>query len=244
MRLEFCMPAEIETAKANNTPLVLAGGTVEYHGLHCAYGCDSLIAEGLIELLAKEREIITAPTVHYSPSSYAVADERSGTVHIEEDAFENYAFHIFRSFLCSGFRNIYVVIHHQFERENLMPMTLCYLKAAKKATMRYLEQTRGRGWWGNESSKSYYGDIGLAADPFSWIKVIPAMSKEAQEATGYDHAGKYETSILAALYPAAVDLKRLKAGTHWYTDAAVEAGAELGRRMVELSLKSLKEKIK
>ena len=56
-----------------------------------------------------------APTISYSPSSYAVGDEKSGTVHVEERAFENYVYYVFWSMLCTGLRNIYVVIHHQFE---------------------------------------------------------------------------------------------------------------------------------
>ena len=40
--------------KENNIPLVIVGGTVEYHGAHCSYGCDTLVAEGLLNLLAKD----------------------------------------------------------------------------------------------------------------------------------------------------------------------------------------------
>ena len=63
-------------------------------------------------------------------------------------------------------------------------------------------------WWGSESYNTYYENLGQADDPFSWIKVIPAMRKETQNATGYDHAGKYECSILKALYQDAVKLEK------------------------------------
>ena len=90
MYLDMCFPREIENAKANKTPVVIVGGTVEYHGPGCAYGCDTLVAEGLVKKLAERKDIIIAPTIRYSPASYAVGDETSGTVHVEENAFEEY----------------------------------------------------------------------------------------------------------------------------------------------------------
>ena len=244
MYLNKAFPKEIEYVKKNNIPVVMVGGTVEYHGPHCSYGCDTLVAEGLVEKLAERKEIMIAPSIFYSPSSYAVADETSGTVHIEEDVFEAYLFGIFTNMLSAGLRNIYVVIHHQFEQENLMPMTLSYMKAAKRATMRYLEKTQGMGWWGSENFKDYYDNLGGGDDPFSWIKVIPTMSTEVQNATGYDHAGKYECSILMSLYPEAVKLERLDDIEHWFTKSAAEASTEIGDVMVAKSLEYLENKIK
>lgn len=244
MNLNFCFPRELDRIKKEKIPVVIAGGTVEYHGPHCAYGCDTLVAEGLIDKLSKEKEICIAPSICYSPSSYAVADEKSGTVHIDEVAFENYLYYIFMSMLSSGLKNIYVVIHHQFEQESLMPMTLSYMKAAKRATMQYLEQTMGRGWWGSESYSSYYDELEGGDNPFNWIKVIPTMSTPVQNATGYDHAGEFESSILMSLYPEAVKLERLGDIDHWFTKSAAKANKELGDKMVELSLEWLKEAIK
>lgn len=243
MEYNMSFPRELNKVKENRTPVVICGGTVEYHGPHCSYGCDTLIAEGLIKKLAEKKEIMMAPSIYYSPSSYAVADETSGTVHIEEDVFEAYLFYIFMNMLDAGLRNIYVVIHHQFEQESLMPMTLSYMKAAKRATMRYLEKTQGKGWWGSESFASYYEDLGGGDDPFSWIKVIPTMSTEVQNATGYDHAGKYECSILMSLYPDAVKLDRIDDVKHWFTESAREASTEIGDEMVKKSLEYLEKKI-
>ena len=243
MYLDMCFPRELNEAKENRTPVVIVGGTVEYHGPHCSYGCDTLVAQGLVERLAEKKNIIIAPTISYSPASYAVGDATSGTVHVEENAFEEYVYYTFMSMLHAGLRNIYVVIHHQFEEENLMPMTLSYMKAAKRATMAYMEKTRGGGWWGSEAYKSYYEDLGGGDDPFSWIKVIPTMSREVQHKTGYDHAGKYECSILMALYEDAVKLDRIDEIKHWFTESAREANPTLGKEMVELSLEWLDKRI-
>ena len=244
MELAKCMPRELDDAKARRVPLVIAGGTVEYHGPHCAYGCDGTIAEELLNALAEKKELVVAPTIWYSPSSYAVGGRESGTVHVEEDVFENYCYYVFRSFLYSGWRNIYVVIHHQFEQESLMPMTLSYMKAAKKATMRYLEETKGEGWWGSESYKDYYAELEGADNPFGWIKVIPTMSTAVQNATGYDHAGEFESSLLWALQSEAVDLSRIGDRPHWFTESAKKANLALGREMAKQSLAYLEQAIK
>lgn len=243
MLYDKSFPKELNKVKEERIPAVIVGGTVEYHGPHCSYGCDTLIAEGLINKLSERKELMIMPTINYSPSSYAVADETSGTVHIEEDVFEAYLFQIFMNLLDAGLRNIYVVIHHQFEQENCKPMTLSYMKASQRAIMRYLEKTQGRGWWGSENYANYYENLDGGDDPFSWIKVIPTMSTKVQNATGYDHAGKYECSILMALYPEAVKLERLGDINHWFTKSAAEANKELGDEMVRQSLDYLEKTI-
>lgn len=220
MILDHSFPREVERVQRERIPLVIPAGTVEYHGPHCSYGCDTLVAEGLVKRLMEQKEIMLAPTISYSPSSYAVGDDKSGTVHVEERAFENYVYYVFMSLLSAGYRNIYVVIHHQFEQESEMPMTLCYRMAAKRATMAYLEKTLGQGWWGSDSYANYYEQLEGDNNPFNWIKVIPTMSTAVQNATGYDHAGEFECSILMALYPDCVELDRISERPHWFTKSA------------------------
>lgn len=244
MIMDHCFPRETDYVKEKNLPLVICGGTVEYHGPHCSYGCDTLVAEGLIKKLAEKKELMIAPTISYSPSSYAVGGRTSGTVHVPERAFEDYVYYVFKSLLYAGFKNIYVVIHHQFEQESEMPMTLCYRTAAKRATMEYLEETLGEGWWGSENYANYYEQLEGANNPFNWIKVIPTMSTAVQNATGYDHAGEFESSILMSLYPDCVDLSRIDDKKHWFTESARKACKKTGDEMVKKSLEYLMEAIK
>ena len=143
MRLEYIFPREIEKAKANKTPLVIPVGTIEYHGPHCSFGCDTLIAQGILERLEKEEEMVIAPPVWYGPSSWAVAGPEKGTVHVDVDVFEQNMYYILKSFLYGGWQNIYILIQHQYEQENLLPMTLSCMKAAKKLTFEYLEEKLG-----------------------------------------------------------------------------------------------------
>ena len=93
------------------------------------------------------------------------------------------------------------------------------------------------------SIRGIYKNLGGGDDPFSWIKVIPTRSTEVQNATGYDHAGKYECSLLMALYPDCVDLSRLGDRVHWFTKSAAEANTMLGEEMAKQSLAYLNEAI-
>ena len=121
-------------------------------------------------------------------------------------------------------------------------MTLACHKAAKKVIMEYMEDTRGKGWWGSNDYADYYENLGSGDDPFAFIKVIPLISKEAQhKCGGFDHAGKFESSLMYALYPDHVDLERTKKNTEWFAANAVETSMELGQHMVKCTLEALEE---
>ena len=106
-----------------------------------------------------------------------------------------------------------------------------------------VESTLGEGWWGSESYANYYEQLEGTNNPFNWIKVVPTMSASVQTATGYDHAGKYESSILMALYPDSVDLSRIDERKHWFAESAREASVELGNLMVEKTLEDMAKRI-
>jgi len=243
MKLELGFPKELEDAKKRKVPLVIPVGTIEYHGPHCALGCDTQIATGLIDRLAAEKELVIAPPIWYGVASYAVAGPELNTVHVDVDVFEQYVYCILKSLLYGGWKNIYLLIHHQYEQENLLPMTLACMKAAKKLVFEFLEQTRGHGWWGDNKNAAFYAELELSDSPWKWITVLPCMSTAAQNATGYDHAGKWECSILSALCPEAVIKERVQDSDAWFIQDAVDSSPEIGMNMVELSLDALKERI-
>jgi creatinine amidohydrolase len=244
MKLELAVPSQVKEAQKMSYPLIIPVGTIEYHGPHCAYGCDGLIAQGLAEKLATERAVVIAPTIWYSPASYAVAGMSSGTVHVDCDCFEAYVGYTLRSLICSGWKSIYMLIHHQYEDENLLPMTLACMKAGKKVIFEYMESTKGMGWWGKNEFEHFYDDLQEGEMPWNWITVLPCMSKAAQKATGYDHAGKYEASMLMALCPEALKLNLLPQSDEWFIRSAKDASLELGSKMVELSMKDLRTRIR
>lgn len=202
---------EIEDAKRRKVPFIIPIGTIEYHAHHASCGCDTMVINGIFRELEKTKEVVVCPPIWYGVASYAVGGPETGTIQVDVDVYEQYIYNILKSLLYGGVKNIYCVAHHQTEEAGLMPMTLACHKAAKKLTMEYMEDTRGRGWWGSNDYADYYENLGSGDDPFSYIKVIPLISQEAQhKCGGFDHAGKFETSLLYALYPDHVDLEKKK----------------------------------
>ncbi len=242
MYLANLMSGDLDRIKNEKIPVVIPVGTMEYHGPHCALGCDTYVAMGLLDKLSERKEIVIAPPVWYGVASYAVGGPENGTVHIDVDVFESYMYNILKSMIYGGFKNIYMLIHHQYEIGNLMPMTLACMKAAKKLIMEYLEDTSGRGWWGSNSYATYYENLDESDCPWNWITTLPCMAPEVQAATGYDHAGKFECSILRALYPECVDTSKIPTSDAWFIQSAVDSSSELGMKMVELSLEDLEKR--
>ena len=243
MRYELMFPKQLAAAKAQNMPFLLPVGTLEYHGPHCSYGCDGLVAQGLAYRLEQERDVVVLPTFWYGTSGYAVAGPEKGTVTASAEVLTSTFKDIFLSFLEGGLRNVVVLIHHQYEQESYMPLTLAAASGAKFATMEYLERERGRGWWGDNTCADYYANLDTGDNPFQWIRVMPCMSTAVQNATGYDHAGQFEASIQAALYPETVCLANLDESDEWFIQSARQSSAAYGETMVELSVAALKERI-
>ena len=207
---------EIQDAVDRKVPFVIPIGTLEYHARHASCGTDTLVITGCLRELEKEKEIVVCPPLWYGVASYAVCAPKPSHFHVDEDAYTNYVYYILKSMIEAGHKNIYLVAHHQTEGAGLMPMTIACHKAAKKVTMEYMEETLGKGWWGSDAYATYYEDMGSEDDPFSYIKVIPLISREAQhKCGGFDHAGKFESSLMYALYPDHVDLERTKKNTEW-----------------------------
>lgn len=235
---------QIQDAVARNVPFVIPIGTMEYHAQHASCGTDTLVITGCIRELEKEKEIVVCPPVWYGVASYAVCAPKPGHFHVDEDAYEGYLYCILKSMVAAGHKNIYLVVHHQTEGTAMMPMTIACHKAAKKVIMEYMEENFRKGWWGSDEYAAYYENMGGSDDPFSYIKVIPLISADAQLACGgFDHAGKWETSLLMGTYPELVDLSRCKDNQEWFAQSAKEASEKLGQHMVDCTLSWLREAI-
>ena len=115
MRLEYMMTADVQEAKEKNLPVILPIGTIEWHGPHCALGCDTMICQGFADKIAESKECVVCPPVWYGVASYAVGGPENGTVTIDVDVYENYIYGSLKSMLYGGFKNIYMLIHHQFD---------------------------------------------------------------------------------------------------------------------------------
>ena len=229
MRYELMLPHQIRTAIDGRWPVVLPLGVLEYHGEHMAIGMDTLAVTGILEILARETNLVILPPFYYGAASYAVEPpERTGTLHVDAEALLPLAKAMFTGLLRIGFRNIHVVIHHQTENFTAgTPTDLAFKFAARQAIFAFLEGQRGEGWWGAESMADYYARRPTGDDPFNWIKAHPLMPPSVMESYPFDHAGQGETSLLLALLPEGVEQSRISSDK-WYSRSAGDASAELG----------------
>jgi creatinine amidohydrolase len=237
MRYELMLPYQIRQAIADNVPVVLPLGVLEYHGEHMAVGMDTLAVVKALEALENEMNLVILPAFYYGAASHAVeAPEGKGSVHVDAEKLLPVAREMFTGLLRVGFRNIHFFIHHQSENFAVgMPTDLAFKLAARQAIFGFLERTRGEGWWGNEQMADYYARQAGGDDPFNWIKGHPLLDAEALRHYPFDHAGEGETSLMLAFCPEAVEMDRLDGG-RWYTRSAANASAELGARGRELIL--------
>ena len=157
-KMEYGYPLEVERAKREKWPVLLTVGTMEYHSSICPFGCDTLVAQGICDRIAKEVDAMVLQPVWYGVASYAVCGPEKNTINVDVDTLEKYVYCILESLFKSGYKkNIFIVVAHQ--TEDYMPMTLACMKAAKKLIMADLEKTGGYGWWGNNENKDFYENL-------------------------------------------------------------------------------------
>jgi creatinine amidohydrolase len=243
MRYEMMLPHQIRTAIAEDWPVVLPLGVLEYHGEHMAVGMDTLVVVRMMDLVEREMPLVILPPFTYGAASYAVEKpEGNGSIQVGGHALAPFAEELFYSLLRVGFRNIHAIIHHQTENFSAgMPTDLAFRTAGRQAIFRFLEKEHGEGWWGNEASANYYADHAAGANPFNWVQVHPLMSSETMAGFPFDHAGEGETSLMLALCPDAVEMSRVGENRSWYTANARQASPDTGRRGAELILQRLRK---
>jgi creatinine amidohydrolase len=236
------LPHQIRMAIKERWPVVLPLGVLEYHGEHMAVGMDTLAVVKLLEILEREANLVVQPAFYYGASSYAVEPpEGNGSVQVNADRLFPFAQDLFRSLLRIGFRNIHFFIHHQTENFAAgMPTDLAFKFAARQAIFEFLERERGEGWWGSDQMADYYAQQAAGDDPFNWIKGHPLMTKEIIERYPFDHAGLGETSLLMALCPEGVDLRKFSA-EKWYSRSAAQASADFGATARDLILSHMRQ---
>ncbi|MBE6567438.1 MAG: creatininase family protein [Ruminococcaceae bacterium] len=227
MRLENAYPEQLEEAKRKNIPIFIPVGTIEYHSAHLPLGTDTQVAFHTLERLEKTREIIIAPPVWYGPSSYAVRGPEGNSVDMDGTVLNATMYNIYMSLLKSGFRRIYTVIAHQTEDFN--PTETACLDASRRVIFKFLEETRGIGWWGDRKMQSFYGTLDSEDNPWNYIRVCPIYPPRDMKG---DHAGKYETSMLWALRPDLVREDKIGMSDDWFTETAKDASLALGEEMI------------
>jgi creatinine amidohydrolase/Fe(II)-dependent formamide hydrolase-like protein len=242
MRYEMMLPHQIRTAIAENWPVVLPLGVLEYHGEHMAVGMDTLAVVKILDILEAEMNLVILPPFYYGAASYVVEPpEGKGSLHVPAQALFPMAQEMFTGLLRVGFRNIHFFIHHQSENFTVgMPTDLAFKFASRQAIFAFLERQRGEGWWGRADMADYYARQSSGDDPFNWIRGHPLMTPEIIKNYPFDHAGQGETSLMLALCPEAVDMERLSTET-WYTRDAGQATRELGEKGRDLILAHMRK---
>jgi creatinine amidohydrolase len=240
MRYELMLPYQIRKAIAGHVPVVLPLGVLEYHGEQMSVGMDTLAVVRLLDILEAEMDLVILPPFYYGAASYAVEPpEGTGTLHLDADALIPLARELFKGLLRIGFRNIHFFIHHQTENFAAgMPTDLAFKFAARQATFDHLVAERGEGWWGDKKMADYYAQKEDSA--VNWIKGHPLMTLEIIAQYPFDHAGEGETSLMLALCPEAVDMKR-RSKKQWYAKTAAKASRTTGERGRDLILAHMRE---
>ncbi len=237
MRYERMLPHQIRAAIAENWPVVLPLGVLEYHGEHLPVGMDTFAVTGVLDRLEAEGPLVILPPFTYGAASYAVAvPEGNGTVQVSAEALLPFARAAFQGLLRVGFRNIHAIIHHQTENFAAgMPTDLAFKFAARQVIFEWLEKAEGEGWWGRPEMQGYYAAQKQGADPFNWIKIAALMPASMQGKYPFDHAGVGETALMLALGPEMVEMGRVSAEP-WYVKGAEAATAAMGEAGVALIL--------
>ena len=242
MRYEMMFPDQIREAIDKNIPVAMALGVLEYHSEHLTPGVDTLLVVRTLEMLEKEMPLVVLPAFYYGAGTFAVAPpERNGGIHVDSAVLNTFARQLFNNLLRIGFRNIYVFVHHQSENfANGMPTDLAFKLAARQEIFAFIENERGDGWWGDNTSASYYDDHAAGSDPFNWIRICPFMSAEAQAQYPIDHAGEQETSLMMAFCPEGVDMSRFN-DDKWYAQGAKKASLDYGNKAKVIILRDMKK---
>ncbi len=242
IKMHESYPREVEKAKSENWAVLLPVGTMEYHSTHCPFGCDTLVAKGICDLVAKDVNAMVLPPVWYGVASYAVGGPDKNTLNVDVDTFEDYIYSILKSLFLSGFKkNIIIVIAHQ--TEDYMPMTLACMKAGKKLIMADYEEQYGYGWWGRNENRGFFDSLSESDSPWNRIRVVRVPYTQSSKGLS-DHAGIYECSMLEYLYPGLVKVDRVDEGGDWFSESAKDMSAELGKEIIDPVVSDIVKMIK
>ena len=100
---------QVQDAVDRRVPFIIPIGTLEYHAHHASCGTDTLVVTGCLRELEKEKEIVVCPPIWYGVASYAVCGPKPSHFHVDEDAYAAYLYHILKSMIDAGHKNIYLI---------------------------------------------------------------------------------------------------------------------------------------
>ncbi len=199
--------AEID---AGRDTVVVAFGATEQHGPHLPLATDALIGDHLARLVADRLDAFIAPTVRIGCSEHHL--EFPGTLSLSEHTFHDLVADVVRSLARGGFRRLVLLPTHG---GNFGPLAgaLEKLGAVDGVEIRALTDLNA-----------------LFA-----IARLGASEYDVSLGDGGLHAGEWETSMLAAIHPGLVDLRRGEAGYTGDMEVALGAIFESGVHAVSVN---------
>lgn len=184
-KIRELVPDQIDT-------VILPVGTVEGHGSSCI-GTDNFIPESLAVEVAPKVNALIAPTVPFGVTKSLY--RYPGGISIEPDVFGAYLTDVYKSFVDSGFANIFVFNGHGGNNT-----------ALKETAYQFHRQHRARicvvHWWElcSEMTVAHFGHTGGHGGTDE-TAMVQAIDESLVDVEGYDKDLAYYYRRGADVYP-------------------------------------------
>lgn len=237
-------PEQIKDAVSRNVPVVIAAGSVEYHGPHLPVGTDTLIAETVVHRAEGRCECVVMPPLPFSSTMFWAAGPDDGEFDFDPDALLAYSREVLRGIIRVGFRRVYILQHHQ--GENGLP-ALTLKRAAAEVTREMTLQWGTRWGRGNHNELPNPGIFGMIQ--LAYIDSFSHYSSPESGRCPIGHGGLGETQLMMADYNGAVDMGKLDGYERefgrlpqWLQDAHLATKPE-GERWIEFCAQGWAEEL-
>jgi creatinine amidohydrolase len=180
VKYEEMFPEELETALKEFPVAYVPVGSLEWHGRHMPYGVDSLKVHGILLHTAQKYGGIVVPPTYWGHMGPWKTGNHPG---LSTDLVDRLFIEIFKGLVSVGFRVVIGVTGHDIKPQ---------LDSLQKAV---------------DAISSFV--ISPAGQTIGFAMMEGSLNPEDSD-VGMDHAAKWETSIMMALNPELVDMKRIE----------------------------------
>jgi len=216
VRWEYLLPKEFGEAVADCPVCYMPLGTLERHGAHLPFGLDGMKAHGLCLATARRYGGVVLPALHWGTHGWWAEGYRRGDETKPGAKQPPGSVYIYEGLLINLFLSMFREVEYAGFKV-IVTLTGHYpqqqLAAVRNAAAQHMCEGQAK----------------------IWALCDADVSGQPEMAT--EHAGKWETSILWALYPDLVKMDRCpdpETGLFaWCNKTALEASPEAGQRMVD-----------
>ena len=180
VQYEEMFPEELEVVLKEFPVAYVPFGSLEWHGKHMPYGVDSIKVHGILKYTAQKYGGVVLPPTFWGHMGQWKTGNHPG---LSPDLTDRLFIEIFTGLVRVGFRVIIGVTGHDVKPQ------VNSLQKAVEAISSYLVSPAGR-------------TAGFA--------MMEGSLNPDDSDVGMDHAAKWETSIMMALRPELVDMKRIE----------------------------------